>query len=81
MRLTVFILISYQLLQCQSIKLHILIFKLLISFKLGADCFQEQPLCLTVNLTTLLNVCKNFFKVPCPKTCGVCACKTKPNFN
>ncbi|RNA43490.1 hypothetical protein BpHYR1_014041 [Brachionus plicatilis] len=64
MRVTIFLLVLYQLFQCQA-----------------TDCFQEQPLCLTVNLTTLLNVCKNFFKVPCPKTCGVCSAeRVKLNF-
>ncbi|CAF0881130.1 unnamed protein product [Brachionus calyciflorus] len=43
------------------------------SLTLAINCVQEQPLCLAVNLTTLLNVCKEFFRVPCPQTCGVCA--------
>jgi len=38
-----------------------------------ANSCEEQPYCLTVNLTTLLHVCRNFFRVPCPYTCGVCA--------
>lgn len=34
---------------------------------------EEQPYCMLVNLTTLLHHCKNFFKVPCPNSCGVCS--------
>lgn len=38
------------------------------------DC-EEQPYCSTVNLTTLLHVCRSFFRIPCPNSCGQCASK------
>ena len=60
----------------KAIGVSILLFTLFSSSYSEDEC-SEQPYCSTVNLTTLLSVCRNFFRVPCPLSCGSCS----SNFN
>ena len=64
--------LSYYMILCGFKHIHI--FKG--SFKTNSfkqePCY-EQPFCSLINVTTLLEHCRVFFKISCPLSCGMCA--------
>lgn len=48
----------------------------LIDLLLALNC-NEEAYCLTFPKDSITTYCAAFLKVPCPETCGKCACKFK----